>query len=76
MVLCFCFVCIVSMLPVSLNCQILIAPSIFSDVYLNEIVKYCEVIIIRGIRIFVDSLILSYPELWIMSTRNIHKYKI
>ena len=39
-VLCFCFVClrlVYPMLPVSLDCPFLIAPSVFSNVYLNII---------------------------------------
>jgi hypothetical protein len=36
--LCFCFVClrlVYPVLPVSLNCPVLIAPSVFSNVYLS-----------------------------------------
>ena len=44
-VLCFCFVflCLVCpMLPVSLDCPFLIAPSIFSNVYLSPILAHTK----------------------------------
>ena len=45
-VLCFCFVCfrlVYPMLPVSPDCPFLIVPSVFSNVYFNELNPFCGI---------------------------------